>query len=1060
MPRLNKALKELNVGINTVAEFLQKKGYPLEDASINAKISDEQYAMLLKEFGSDMQKQQETRLNIKKRKEIELQEKAERRAKGKEDQAKREAEAQKSKVGQGVFRLDSERKADIKIVGKINTDKSVTQETEAEKNETSESADKVTEKPMENNHGEEPVTAEAVIETEEKAESVDTPENLNLATSADDSAENVQAPNDDHAQSETTPQEPVDEQAAQDEVQNTSAQQEASLPENTNETTESTETTKSTEDIKEEEADSQEAESPKIDSSNTDAPKADEQIKARPAAEPVYKVSPPNSGLNLRTVGYIDLNSLNPKTRPDKKTKSERKKEREDKERARLDAKNKYKEAVMRELGDNKPAETVPGKKKRQRINKSKVDINAVANQQQNNSGNGGKQGGNQQNNNKNNQRNNNQNQSQQGGGKKNKNRKKETKPELTDEEVAKQVKETLARLTTKSVKSSVKNRKEKRERHRQEMEEDEHQNDHVLQLTEFVTVNELASMMNVPVTKVIATCMSIGVMVSINQRLDAETINIVAEEFGFKTNYVSGDVSNAIVEEKDKEGDLVPRAPIITVMGHVDHGKTSLLDYIRKTNVIAGEAGGITQHIGAYNVKMKDGRHITFLDTPGHEAFTAMRARGAQVTDIAIIIIAADDAIMPQTKEAIAHAQAAGVPMVFAINKIDKPGANPEKIKEQLANMNLLVEDWGGKYQCQEISAKKGIGVDELMEKVLLEAEMLNLRANPNRKATGSVIESSLDKGRGYIATILCQNGTLHQGDIVLAGTHYGRIRAMFNERGQKIDKVLPAEPAVILGLNGAPTAGDTFHVMDTEQEAREICNKREQLKREQGLRTMKRVDLNELGRRIALGDFKELNLVVKGDVDGSIEALSDSLIKLSTEKIQVNVIHKAVGQISESDVTLAAASDAIIIGFQVRPSQAARKLAEQEGVDIRLYSVIYDAIEEVKGAMEGMLAPETKEEVTATLEVRQVYHITKVGTVAGAFVTSGKVQRSNKIRVIRDGIVIYTGQINALKRFKDDVKEVGVNFECGISIVNYDDIREGDILETFVEVEVKQKL
>ena len=633
-------------------------------------------------------------------------------------------------------------------------------------------------------------------------------------------------------------------------------------------------------------------------------------------------------------------------------------------------------------------------------------------------------------------------------------------KAELTDEEVAKQVKETLARLTTKSVKSSVKNRKEKRERHRQEMEEEENVDNKVLQLTEFVTVNELATMMDVPVTKVIGTCMSIGVMVSINQRLDAETINIVAEEFGFTTSYVSGEVSNAIVEEEDKEEDLESRAPIITVMGHVDHGKTSLLDYIRKTNVIAGEAGGITQHIGAYNVKMKDGRHITFLDTPGHEAFTAMRARGAQVTDIAIIIIAADDAIMPQTKEAIAHAQAAGVPMVFAINKIDKPGANPEKIKEQLANMNLLVEDWGGKYQSQEISAKKGIGVDELMDKVLLEAELLDLRANPNRKATGSVIESTLDKGRGYVATVLCQNGTLHQGDIVLAGTHFGRVRAMFNERGQRIEKALPAEPAVILGLNGAPTAGDTFHVMDTEQEARDICNKREQLKREQGLRTMKRIDLNELGRRIALGDFKELNIVVKGDVDGSIEALSDSLIKLSTEKIQVNVIHKAVGQISESDVTLAAASDAIIVGFQVRPSKAARALAEQEGVDIRLYSVIYDTIEEIKSAMEGMLAPETKEEVTANLEVRQVYHITKVGTVAGAFVTSGKVQRSNKVRVIRDGIVIFTGQINALKRFKDDVKEVGVNFECGISIVNYDNIHEGDILETFTEVEVKQKL
>ncbi len=1066
MPRLNKALKELNVGINTVAEFLQKKGVPLEDAGINAKITDEQYAMLLKEFGGDMQKQQETRMNIKKRKEIESQEKAERKAREKEEQARREAEAQKNKAGQGVFRLDSERKADIKIVGKINTNTSVVQqEKEAAANETAESVDEAVVNPVEKTESpaedaanpaedavspmksggeEKTVTSEAetAVGTEEKPKEVDNTDNSAQQAAAENTVEEAENPTTEHVQQEDAPHEPAEDQAKKSDEKVQPDQLKAPVSTNTDEKQ------KLTEDVTEGQQDSDQQ------GSQQKEPAA----KDEHAAEQVYKVSPPNSGLNLRTVGYIDLNSLNPKTRPDKKTKSERKKEREDKERARLDAKNKYKEAVIRELGDNKSAEPAQVKKKRQRINKSKVDINAVANQQ-NGFGNGGKGGGNQQNN-KNNQRNNNQNQPQQGSGKKNRNRKKETKSELTDEEVAKQVKETLARLTTKSVKSSVKNRKEKRERHRQEIEEGEHQKDHVLQLTEFVTVNELATMMNVPVTKVIATCMSIGMMVSINQRLDAETINIVAEEFGFKTNYVSGDVSNAIVEEKDKEEDLVPRAPIITVMGHVDHGKTSLLDYIRKTNVIAGEAGGITQHIGAYNVKMKDGRHITFLDTPGHEAFTAMRARGAQVTDIAIIIIAADDAIMPQTKEAIAHAQAAGVPMVFAINKIDKPGANPEKIKEQLANMNLLVEDWGGKYQCQEISAKKGTGVDELMEKVLLEAEMLNLRANPNRKATGSVIESSLDKGRGYIATILCQNGTLHQGDIVLAGTHYGRIRAMFNERGQKIDKALPAEPAVILGLNGAPTAGDTFHVMDTEQEAREICNKREQLKREQGLRTMKRVDLNELGRRIALGDFKELNLVVKGDVDGSIEALSDSLIKLSTEKIQVNVIHKAVGQISESDVTLAAASDAIIIGFQVRPSQAARKLAEQEGVDIRLYSVIYDAIEEVKSAMEGMLAPETKEEITATLEVRQVYHITKVGTVAGAFVTSGKVQRSNKIRVIRDGIVIYTGQINALKRFKDDVKEVGVNFECGISIVNYDDIREGDMLETFVEVEVKQKL
>ena len=566
--------------------------------------------------------------------------------------------------------------------------------------------------------------------------------------------------------------------------------------------------------------------------------------------------------------------------------------------------------------------------------------------------------------------------------------------------------------------------------------------------------------MMNVPVTSIIGTCMSIGIMVSINQRLDAETINIVAEEYGFKTEYVSAEVSEAVIEEEDDEADLVPRAPIVTVMGHVDHGKTSLLDYVRQANVIAGEAGGITQHIGAYNVKLKDGRHVTFLDTPGHEAFTAMRARGAQVTDIAIIIIAADDNIMPQTKEAIAHATAANVPIVFAINKIDKPTANPDKIKEGLAAMNFLVEDWGGKYQSQDISAKAGLGVEELLEKVLLEAEMLDLKANPNRKATGSIIESSLDKGRGYVATVLVSNGTLRVGDVMLAGTNYGRVKAMFDERGRRVNEIGPSQAATILGLNGAPTAGDTFHIMENDQEAREIANKREQLAREQGLRTMKRVDLTEIGRRIALGDFQELNLLVKGDVDGSIEALKDSFERLSTEKIKVNVIYKAVGQISESDVTLAAASDAIIIAFQVRPSAQARKLAEQEGVDIRQYSVIYDAIEEVKDAMEGMLSPEIKEEITAQVEVRQVYHISKVGTVAGAYVIDGKVSRTNKARVIRDGIVVYTGQINALKRFKDDVKEVTTNFECGISLVNYNDLREGDILETFAEIEIKAKL
>lgn len=753
----------------------------------------------------------------------------------------------------------------------------------------------------------------------------------------------------------------------------------------------------------------------------------------------------PNAGLKVQ--GHIDLDALNQSTRPKKKSKDERKREREEKQQqAQADR-----------------------KKQRIRGAKEKVDVNAVVSQQKQQ---GGKvQGGKNNQGNRNTAKNNNNNlQNGQEQGKKTKNKRKNqpkqqpVPAEVSEEEVAKQVRETLARLTSKNkVGKGAKYRREKREAFREHMEEEimnEMAENKVLKLTEFVTANELATMMNVPVTSIIGTCMSIGIMVSINQRMDAETINLVAEEYGFKTEYVSAEVSEAVVEVEDDESDLVPRAPIVTVMGHVDHGKTSLLDYIRNANVIAGEAGGITQHIGAYNVTLKDGRHVTFLDTPGHEAFTAMRARGAQVTDIAIIIIAADDNIMPQTKEAIAHATAANVPIVFAINKIDKPTANPDKIKESLAAMNFLVEDWGGKYQSQDISAKKGLGVEELLEKVLLEAEMLDLKANPNRKATGSVIESSLDKGRGYVATVLVSNGTLHVGDMMLAGTNYGRVKAMFDERGRRVDEIGPSQAATILGLNGAPTAGDTFHIMDNDQEAREIANKREQLAREQGLRTMKRVDLNEIGRRIALGDFQELNLLVKGDVDGSIEALKDSFERLSTEKIKVNVIYKAVGQISESDVTLAAASDAIIIAFQVRPSAQARRLAEQEGVDIRQYSVIYDAIEEVKGAMEGMLSPEIKEEVTAQVEVRQVYHISKVGTVAGAYVIDGKVSRTNKARVIRDGIVIFTGAINALKRFKDDVKEVTTNFECGISLVNYNDLREGDIIETFAEIEVKAKL
>ena len=737
-------------------------------------------------------------------------------------------------------------------------------------------------------------------------------------------------------------------------------------------------------------------------------------------------------GQKMNVVGKIDLDSLNQSTRPKKKTKEERRKEREEKAQQARDAQK----AANGE------------RKKRNRMNKERVDINAAANQPQ---GNGKKNG-----NNQNGQ-----------GGKKNKNKNKNNKPqEVNEEDVARQVKETLARLTSKSSqnKKGAKYRKEKRDAAAEKRDEElleQELGEKVLKLTEFVTVSELATMMDIPVTKLIGTLMSIGVMVSINQRLDAETINIVAEEFGFTTEYVSAEVQEAVQEAEDDENDLVSRAPIVTVMGHVDHGKTSLLDYIRQTNVIAGEAGGITQHIGAYNVKLEDGRKITFLDTPGHEAFTAMRARGTQVTDIAIIIIAADDSIMPTTKEAIAHAQAANVPMVFAINKIDKPGANPDKIRQDLAAMNLLVEEWGGKYQCQEISAKKGTGVAELLEKVLLEAEMLDLKANPNRKATGSVIEASLDKGRGYVATMLVSNGTLKMGDIVIAGTYYGRVKAIFNERNQRIDNVRPAEPAIILGLNGAPSAGDSFHIMETEQEARDIANKRLQLQREQSLRTTKVVGLEEIAHRIALGEFHVLNLIVKADTQGSVEALSDSFIKLSTEKIQVNVLQGAVGQISENDVMLAsAAENSIIIGFNVRPSAAAKKVAEQHGVEINTYSVIYDAIDDITSVMEGMLDKVKKEVVTGQVEVREVYKISKVGTVAGAMVVEGKVHRTDKARVIRDGIVVHTAEINALKRFKDDVKEVATNFECGISLVNFNDIQQGDILETFMEIEVNQTL
>ncbi len=789
----------------------------------------------------------------------------------------------------------------------------------------------------------------------------------------------------------------------------------------------------------------------------TKEPEVKKADEATPAPQPaqskdeeVFTIERPKTAPSLNIIGKIDLDAINQTTRPKKKTKEERRNE-----RARGGA---------AAAGDN------ADRKKRRRITgKEKVDIEKVGrqssddNQRRDGGGQGrgsnAERGGRGANN---------------GGGRDSSARgrgaaassgrngsRRQAPAEVNEEDVSKQVKETLARLTAKdkALKKGAKWRKEKREASAERAREaamNEEAESRVLKLTEFVTANDLASMMDVPINNVIATCMNLGVMVSINQRLDAETINIVAEEFGFTTEYVSAEVADAIHQEEDREEDLVPRPPVVTVMGHVDHGKTSLLDYIRSANVIAGEAGGITQHIGSYSVKLADGRHITFLDTPGHEAFTAMRARGAKVTDLCIIIVAADDAVMPQTVEAINHASAAGVPIVFAINKVDKPHANPDKIKEELAAMNYLVEEWGGKYQSQDISAKKGTGVDELMDKVLLEAEMLELKANPDRNAVGTIIESSLDKGRGYVANVLVQNGTLRVGDVVLAGNHFGKVKAMFNERNQRIKEAGPATPALILGLNGAPTAGDTFNVLDTEQEAREIASKREQLQREQGLRTTKILTLEDIGRRRAIGNFQELNIIVKGDVDGSIEALSDSLIKLSTEEIQVNVLHKAVGEISESDVTLAAASNAIIIGFQVRPSQAARRIAERDGVEIRLYSVIYQAIEEVKDAMAGMLAPELREEITGSAEILETYHISRVGTIAGCMVREGKIKRSCKVRLIRQGIVRYTGELGSLKRFKDDVKEVASGYDCGISIKGYNDIAVGDIIEAFEEVEV----
>ncbi|MGM9692679.1 MAG: translation initiation factor IF-2 [Alloprevotella sp.] len=963
--RLNKAIKEFNVGLQTIVDFLAKKGHKI-NAVPSEKIDDKQYELLKEEFGADKM----------------LRNKAEELLQNRQKDKRPAVKEQKPEPQVVETTVPEELKPQIVTKGKIDLNhpggdpQSAAKEVPAAKSEPVAKSEPA---------------AEQAAPAPQQSEEPKAPEQ---PAAKEEPAEEPAAPTPEQPKAEEAPAKPA-------------------AP-----------------------AQPQTAEHAKPHKERKPRPSVEERAKAiGEESDGVFKLHTQAEITAPKVLGTIDLSSINATTRPKKKSKEERRKERE--------AKN---------------GQATGEKKKRQRIGKERVDVNAAANQAAASAAGGnrkrqgekaasaaaGKESGKKQ---------------------RERNRKaKEVKAEVTEEDVAKQVKETLARLTNKQKgNKGAKFRKEKREQARAQQEEERLEakaESKILKLTEFVTANELANMMQVPVTKVIGTCMSIGIMVSINQRMDAETIDLVAEEFGFKTEFVSADVQEAIAEEADNEEDLEPRAPIVTVMGHVDHGKTSLLDYIRKSNVIAGEAGGITQHIGAYNVTLESGRHITFLDTPGHEAFTAMRARGAQVTDIAIIIIAADDDIMPQTKEAISHAVAANVPIVFAINKIDKPHANPDKIKEGLAAMNFLVEEWGGKYQSQDISAKKGIGVADLLEKVLLEADMLELKANPNRKATGTVIESSLDKGRGYVATVLVSNGTLKQGDVVLAGTNFGRVKALFNERNQRVNEVGPAMAATLLGFNGAPQAGDQFHVMETEQEAREIANRREQLQREQDLRTREVLTLEKIGKRLKMGSYHELNIIVKADVDGSVEALADSFIKLSTENIVVKVIYKGVGQISENDVTLAAASDAVIVGFQVRPSQQAKKLADRDGVEIRQYSVIYDAIEDVKEAMEGMLEPVIKEELTANIEVRQVYHISKVGYVAGAYVIDGKVKRSDKARLIRDGIVIFTGEINALKRFKDDVKEVNTNFECGISLTNCNDIKEGDIIETFQEVEVKQKL
>ena len=987
--KLIQVQRKLNVGINTVVEFLRKKGFEVEDNNPNTRIGDEQYALLVKEFGKDLPNGGRERERVV------------------PERPHREASSVKEEKSSEIKTvIPEEFRPKIVTKGRIDLDRPHKKVQEVQHQPVSVPVEKKVEKPVE--------ATTAAKTADAPVQEVKTPEVKALE---------VEMPEVKIPEMKQQPEEIKEEKVIVVEKEPAEV-------------------------IKPEPV--QEPKTANVESTTATAEPA--ASAGNGSDEGLFRLNTPKFESKIKVTGKIDLNALNQSTRPKKKTKEERKKEREDKREKFAGNKagqqsgngpfNKGpKDGTARPGAPVKPGEGgTDAKKKRNRIKKDRVDVNNTPGTNARPS-------------------------------RPNDDRKprlrKPVKAEISEEDVQKQVKETLARLTNKGNKNNkgAKYRRDKRDaiqKREHELMEQEEMESKVLKLTEFVTANDLANMMDVPVTQVIGTCMSIGIMVSINQRLDAETINLVAEEFGFQTEYVSAEVVEAIKadEEDDNEEDWVARPPIVTVMGHVDHGKTSLLDNIRNANVIAGEAGGITQHIGAYNVKLQSGRRITFLDTPGHEAFTAMRARGAKVTDIAIIIVAADDNVMPQTVEAINHASAAGVPIVFAINKIDKPHANPDKIKEELANMNYLVEDWGGKYQSQEISAKKGIGVEDLLEKVLLEADLLDLKANPKRRAVGSIIESSLDKGRGYVSTVLVENGTLKVGDIVLAGTHFGRVKAMFNERNQRIEKAGPSEPALILGLNGAPQAGDTFNVLETDQEAREIANRREQLQRELGLRTQKMLTLDDIGRRIAVGNFQELNVIVKGDVDGSVEALSDSLIRLSTEEIQVNVIHKAVGQISESDVVLAAASDAIIIGFQVRPALPARRLAEKEGVEIRLYSIIYDAIEEVKSAMEGMLSPEIKEEITANVEVLQVFKITKVGTIAGCMVREGKIKRSNKVRVIRDGIVVHSGELESLKRFKDDVKEVVAGLDCGLNIVNYNDIQVGDIIEAYEETEIKKTL